>query len=302
MRTRFLSLFAAVLIVAGMLLPRTSQAAVVCTFDRDLQIGSVGEDVRCLQKYLNAEGFIIATDGVGSPGNETNLFRDKTVAAVKKWQASKGISPATGGWGPLSRALYAKLVVPTTPATPPVATPTPTTKPTQSTEEKSARTKLLAAVNAIKAARAEYDSAIRHQDRTGHGQEFIDDAEAALLRALSAFLSSSFSDAADYATTARSKAGDAADEIDGDVSKNDLEDEAKDALKEAEDDLGDARDDVGRADDHGKDINEADDLLDKAKRRLNDAKESFDEGDYSDVMDFVDDIEGLIKDALDSID
>jgi peptidoglycan hydrolase-like protein with peptidoglycan-binding domain len=51
-----------------------ASAATNCSFTRDLEIGSTGEDVRCLQKYLNANGFKIADSGVGSPGNETSPF------------------------------------------------------------------------------------------------------------------------------------------------------------------------------------------------------------------------------------
>ena len=63
-----------------------AKAATVCTFDRDLQMGIVGEDVRCLQKYLNANGFVITTTGGGAPGKETTEFKTLTEAALVKWQ------------------------------------------------------------------------------------------------------------------------------------------------------------------------------------------------------------------------
>ena len=79
-------------------------------FTRNLTVGSRGEDVKALQQYLNASGFKVAESGPGSPGNETTYFGNLTKAAVAKWQAANGISPASGFFGPLSRAKYASLV------------------------------------------------------------------------------------------------------------------------------------------------------------------------------------------------
>jgi hypothetical protein len=73
-------------------------------FTRNLTIGSQGEDVRALQVYLNTHGFVLTTTGPGSPGHETNLFGSLTRDALAKFQAAKGISPAAGYFGPLTRA------------------------------------------------------------------------------------------------------------------------------------------------------------------------------------------------------
>jgi len=86
-----------------------AHAAEDCTFNRDLTIGSVGEDVRCLQQYLNNSGFTVATSGFGSPGNETTFFGSRTKSALASWQAANGVSPAVGYFGPLSRAKYTEL-------------------------------------------------------------------------------------------------------------------------------------------------------------------------------------------------
>jgi peptidoglycan hydrolase-like protein with peptidoglycan-binding domain len=91
------------------LLAFQASAATTCSFTRDLEEGSIGEDVRCLQKYLNSSGYIIAGSGVGSPGNETNLFRTLTKESISKWQIANGL-PGTGYFGPASRAKYASLV------------------------------------------------------------------------------------------------------------------------------------------------------------------------------------------------
>lgn len=72
-------------------------------FTRDLSIGSVGEDVRQLQQFLNEYGFIIAVSGPGSPGHETINFGPLTQTALAKFQENKGIKPATGYFGPVTR-------------------------------------------------------------------------------------------------------------------------------------------------------------------------------------------------------
>jgi hypothetical protein len=54
-----------------------------------------------LQKFLNTHGFVIASTGPGSPGNETTLFGRATQTALQKYQCSKkivcdGTSSSTG--------------------------------------------------------------------------------------------------------------------------------------------------------------------------------------------------------------
>lgn len=97
--------------------------SVSCNFARTLTLGVVGDDVKCLQRYLNGAGHQVAASGAGSPGNETTYFGSLSQAAVAKWQAANGVAPAVGYFGPISRAKYASLVasapsVPTTPTTP----------------------------------------------------------------------------------------------------------------------------------------------------------------------------------------
>jgi len=71
---------------------------------RDLELGMTGEDVRALQKLLNALGFKLAEAGVGSTGNETNFFGTLTKNALAKYQAAHGVSPSIGYFGPVTRA------------------------------------------------------------------------------------------------------------------------------------------------------------------------------------------------------
>ena len=90
------------------------------TFAKDYTLGSVGDGVKCLQQYLNSAGHQVAASGAGSPGNETTFYGSLTKAAVMKWQAANGVSPAVGYFGPLSRAKYAAMVAaaPAAPAVP----------------------------------------------------------------------------------------------------------------------------------------------------------------------------------------
>jgi hypothetical protein len=74
------------------------------TFTRNLTIGARGEDVKQLQIFLNANGFAIASAGAGSPGSETTTFGPATRSALARYQASKGIAPAAGYFGPTTRA------------------------------------------------------------------------------------------------------------------------------------------------------------------------------------------------------
>lgn len=74
------------------------------SFKRDLRVGSTGEDVKALQVWLNAKGYIIAVSGPGSSGYETTIFGTATKAALIKYQKAMGITPAAGYFGAKTRA------------------------------------------------------------------------------------------------------------------------------------------------------------------------------------------------------
>lgn len=78
--------------------------AVTTALTRNLYLGIGGEDVRALQKMLNAKGYTIASSGSGSTGNETTYFGPATLAAVVRYQNAKGITPAVGYVGSITRA------------------------------------------------------------------------------------------------------------------------------------------------------------------------------------------------------
>ncbi len=63
-----------------------------------LALGSVGVDVQDLQILLNFFGTFLASNGAGSPGNETMTFGEKTKAALMKFQSTFGLG-ADGIYG-----------------------------------------------------------------------------------------------------------------------------------------------------------------------------------------------------------
>lgn len=81
-----------------------AHASANARFNRDLQVGTSGDDVQSLQQFLNAHGFVIASTGPGSLGNETMTFGALTRAALAAYQKAKGITPAAGYLGPKTRA------------------------------------------------------------------------------------------------------------------------------------------------------------------------------------------------------
>lgn len=60
-------------------------------------------DVKELQKFLNSKGFLIATKGIGAPGQESTYFGKMTSIALAKFQKANKISPTSGFFGPATR-------------------------------------------------------------------------------------------------------------------------------------------------------------------------------------------------------
>lgn len=111
-------------------LGNTTTAAPSCNFSRPLTVSKTGNDVKCLQQYLNGAGFKVSATGAGSPGNESSYFGVKTKMAVAAWQAANGVNPPAGFFGSISQAKYnalmAVVAIPTPTPTPlPGTTPTP---------------------------------------------------------------------------------------------------------------------------------------------------------------------------------
>ena len=67
------------------------------TFNVNLTVGSRGADVTALQNFLIGKGYTISAGATG-------YFGAQTKAALASYQSAKGISPAVGYFGPLTRA------------------------------------------------------------------------------------------------------------------------------------------------------------------------------------------------------
>ncbi|MGC9598818.1 MAG: peptidoglycan-binding domain-containing protein [Minisyncoccia bacterium] len=81
------------------------------SFTSDLTVGSRGADVTALQQLLINKGYLTA---VSAP---TGYFGSLTQAALGKFQAANGISPAAGYFGPITRAFVNSMTVGTTTTT-----------------------------------------------------------------------------------------------------------------------------------------------------------------------------------------
>ncbi len=107
----------------------------------NLSMGMEHPQVYLLQKTLNAKGYVIASDGPGSPGNETQKFGALTRAAVKKFQcAAMQICDGdehTNGYGFVGAKTRAALIGVSAVAVQPT---TPTTSSTTSSSTESAPT------------------------------------------------------------------------------------------------------------------------------------------------------------------
>ena len=97
------------------------------TFARTLRAGMSGEDVRNLQRVLNANPATrVAETGAGSPGNETTVFGPRTRAAVIRFQelhraevlTPAGLVAGTGLVGPRTMARLNVLVAGEAPVVP----------------------------------------------------------------------------------------------------------------------------------------------------------------------------------------
>jgi peptidoglycan hydrolase-like protein with peptidoglycan-binding domain/lysophospholipase L1-like esterase len=83
--------------------PVITESEGLLNFSRNIFLGSYGEDVKRLQKFLNSQGFYVSESGPGSIGNETMLFGRGTQSALVRFQNFHQIKPAIGFLGPVTR-------------------------------------------------------------------------------------------------------------------------------------------------------------------------------------------------------
>ncbi|QQG38283.1 MAG: peptidoglycan-binding protein [Candidatus Kaiserbacteria bacterium] len=91
--------------------PASAGAPSGAALSRTLTLGSVGSDVRTLQRILNSDSSTqIVASGPGAPGSETDRFGAMTLRAVQKFQVKYGIARAgSTGYGVVGPATRAKL-------------------------------------------------------------------------------------------------------------------------------------------------------------------------------------------------
>lgn len=87
-------------------------------FTKDLALTMTDVEVKMLQVFLNAQGFILADSGFGSKGNETQYFGPRTFTALVKFQERYkaeildplGLKHGTGFFGEKTRAFVNSLL------------------------------------------------------------------------------------------------------------------------------------------------------------------------------------------------
>lgn len=96
--------------LVAILQERNSGTAILTSntsFLTNRKVGTAGEDVRQLQKFLNSNGFMVNSSpgAAGYPGSESTYFGTLTREALAQFQLRSGITPAVGYFGPITREL-----------------------------------------------------------------------------------------------------------------------------------------------------------------------------------------------------
>jgi peptidoglycan hydrolase-like protein with peptidoglycan-binding domain/HEPN domain-containing protein len=284
------------MVCAIAVVPGLAQAqAADCDFSRSLYTGvSAGQDIKCLQEYLNDSGYNVASNGAGSPGNETTIYAGKTKAAVLRWQLDNDVAGANGVFGPASRTLYQELTRGTDNSSAAGNSSSDTNDSTPIDTSGSISTVVTNTLIAVENAQnilADTDNV--SDDARGH----MDKAFEALFNMLFAMMDDDDSDvivSAAMALDRAEKAQDAIrnddddDEDDDDNSEvedyDEDEDGAEDAISDAEELLEDLEEEVEEAEDDDIATDEAEDLLEEAEEKLEEAEDEFDDENWDDAV------------------
>ncbi|PJA41612.1 hypothetical protein CO177_01305, partial [Candidatus Wolfebacteria bacterium CG_4_9_14_3_um_filter_37_9] len=110
LQAQIASLLAQITALQTQLSGRAAAIPAAYSFSTDLTIGSKGDAVSSLQTFLESKALLTIPSGVAK-----GYFGNLTKAALAKYQASVGISPAVGYFGPKTRAYVNSLAAaPTT--------------------------------------------------------------------------------------------------------------------------------------------------------------------------------------------
>jgi peptidoglycan hydrolase-like protein with peptidoglycan-binding domain len=297
--------------------PAEAVSSSACNFSRDLQMGVTGTDVLCLQKYLNANGYVISASGAGAPGKETDEFKGLTQAAVIRWQMANKITPASGYFGPKSRQVYQSLLS-GSPVTTNTNSPTDTAslqesllkkiaeiqKQMNSAKENPPVVATKNVTNRLKQVTQDMqeaeDEVADNDDKKGYKNALkeLSDARFNFYAVVLAYLAGNTTKVEDLLDEIEQNIEDALDEVDSASNKSS---DIEEALEDARDELDNVRDDVEAAEDDGEDMDKALDYLDEAEDLLDEAEEALDDGDEDEAEDLIDEALDLIADAEDEL-
>jgi len=293
--------------------------AATCDFNRNLKEGTKGEDVRCLQQYLNSTSSTIATTGAGSSGKETDEFRTLTKLAVMNWQSSNGLDN-DGIFGPGSQAKYTAIVNSDgTPASndntslgslspaeleayllslkETVTNGTSSTTNQGSTNKKDAEDSIKKALVELDQVEDAIDDAEDDGRSTKDAKESFHRSVKDMLDAMRYFLDGNYDKAVFEADDSYEKAQESFDET-GEEDKEKAEKELDDIKKE----YRKIKDDIEDADDYGDDVDRAYEYLFKADDFIDLADDSYDRADYDDALDYLDDAQDELDEVLEELD
>src|SRR5680860_21131 len=313
----FASLVTYFVLLFAVLIPVVSSAE-QCNFTRDLELETVGDDVVCLQKYLNTSGFAISSSGVGSAGHETNQFKSLTKKALIDWQLANGVTPASGYFGSVSRQKYLKLIVGVSEQTVSSdiaaeikAKLVSLTSQLEEAKKEKEKASLAASVSSDSDTRKAIESALEKINKAEDQiDEAIDDGKSVtdansdikksrgyFFDALTTYFDGNFSETIKLLDKSERYSDDAIESAGGETTETKTES----YLNDVQDILDETEDQIDDADDDGRNVEEARNIFEEAQVLLDQASDKFDGNDFNKANALARDAEDRAYDSLDSI-